>query len=185
MSELEQKLAKLYAADKASQALPEELKKALQQPVSLRQAGPSSQSWWAAAASVVAMLALAYVWHGSTFYQIQPEQQLGYMQVELHQLSPQDAQPKTAWSQRYTEYQQAKLQLDQQQALLGQLQQEHEQWQIAVCDQLLVKLAPELAVELQQQQQWQVGQAVELIRGQQGQILAVKQSLKLPQCQAG
>ncbi|MFC4655034.1 MULTISPECIES: hypothetical protein [Rheinheimera] len=136
--------------------------------------------------TLVAVVALAYVWQQDSYYQIQTVQQTGYHEVQLHQLSAQkQVTAVPGWQQRYRQYEQARQDLQQQQALLGQLLFEQQQWQVAVCDQLLVKLDQQLAEQLRQDQVWRQGQTVELVRGQQGQILAIRSSAQPLHCAAG
>ncbi|WP_337840799.1 hypothetical protein [Rheinheimera sp.] len=183
MSKLDNKLQQLYDADKATVAMPAQLQ---QQLSGLNRRSKSPHYWPQAAAAVLAILALAYVWQQDSYYQIQTVQQAGYHQVQLHQLTEHtdSAQPER-WQQRYQQYEQAKQTLAQQQALVGQLLFEQQQWQVAVCDQLLVKLDQQLAEQLRQDQSWRQGQTVELVRGQQGQILAIRSSERALHCAAG
>jgi hypothetical protein len=186
MSKLDQKLQQLYQQSKTEHPMPESLKQQLSQLTSK----PNARRWttyWPAVQGVAASAALIWLaqqlWWQPAYYQIQLQTDNSYHQVQLHSLSDTEAPPQqSAYQQRYRHYQQARQQLEQTNSLIGQLHFHDHQWQIAVCDQLLVKIDQQLAQELQQDQPWLEGQWVELKTGQQGQILAVHSQQQALQC---
>jgi hypothetical protein len=183
MSKLDEKLQQLYQQSKTEHPMPQQLKQQLLQLTSK----PKAKNWkslWPAMQGLAACVALIWLaqqlWWQPAYYQIVLQSDTTYHQVQVHSLAKNETLPQqTAYQQRYQQYQHARQQLEHSNSLVGQLRFTDQQWQIEVCDQLLVKIDQQLALELQQDQPWLAGQWVELKTGQQGQILAV-QSGKQP-----
>ncbi len=176
MNKLDEKLEQLYQQSKTEHPMPEQLKQQL-----LLLGARKTRRWaslWPALQGLAATVALIWLaqqlWWQPAYYQIVLQSDTTYHQVQLHRLAKEETsvQQKT-YQQGYQQYQQARQQLEYSNSLIGQLRFTEQQWQIEVCDQLLVKIDQQLASELQQDQQWLSGQWVEIKTGQQGQILAV------------
>lgn len=186
MNKLDDKLQQLYQQSKTEHPMPEHLKQQLLQ----LQSKPKTSGWkslWPAVQGVAACAALIWLaqqlWWQPAYYQIVLQSDTTYHQVQLHSLSKNETSPQqTAYQQRYQQYQQARQQLEQSNSLVGQLRFADQQWQIEVCDRLLVKIDQQLALELQQDKPWRAGQWVEIKTGQQGQILAVQSGKQGLQC---
>lgn len=177
MNKLDEKLQQLYQQSKTEHPMPEQLKQQLLQ-LSTRAKTRRWKTLWPAMQGVVATVALVWLaqqlWWQPAYYQIVVQSDNAYHQVQLHRLVKEETSPQQrAYQQRFQQYQQARQQLEHSNSLIGQLRFTEQQWQIEVCDQLLVKIDQQLASELQQDQQWLAGQWVEIRTGQQGQILAV------------
>lgn len=186
MNKLDEKLQRLYQQSKTEAPMPEQLK---QQLLHLK-LKPETERWksvWPAIQGIAACVALIWLaqqlWWQPAYYQIVLQSDTSYHQVQLHRLSESETSPQqTAYQQRYQQYQQARQQLELSNSLVGQLRFAEQQWQIEVCDKLLVKIDQQLALELQQDKPWRAGQWVEIKTGEQGQILAVLSGTQGPQC---
>jgi len=186
MNKLDDKLQQLYQQSKTEHPMPEQLK---QQLLELKPQ-PKTLSWkslWPAMQGLAACVALIWLaqqlWWQPQYYQIVLQSDATYHQVQLHSLAKNSSlTDQTAYQQRYQQYQQARQQLDQSNSLIGQLRFSGQEWQIEVCEQLLVKIDQQLALELQQDKPWRAGQWVELKTGQQGQILAIISGQQPLQC---
>jgi len=188
MNKLDEKLQQLYQQSKTEHPMPEQLKLQLLQ-LKLK---PQTARWkalWPAVQGIAACVALIWLaqqlWWQPAYYQIVLQSDASFHQVQLHTLSKSETSPQqTAYQQRYQQYQQARQQLEQSSSLIGQLRFTGQQWQIEVCDKLLVKIDQQLALELQQDKPWQAGQWVEIKTGQQGQILAVLSGTQGLECRS-
>jgi hypothetical protein len=186
MNKPEQKLQQLYQQSKADHPMPADLKRALLQ-LSTK---PEKRHWhklWPATQGLVASAALIWLaqqlWWQPEYYQIVLQSDAVYHQVQLHSLATESVKvQQSAYQQRYQQYQQARAQLELSNSLVGQLRFEGQHWQVAVCDQLLLKLDQQLADELRKDNKWQTGQWVELKTGAQGQILSVVSSRQPLHC---
>jgi len=186
MNKPEQKLQQLYQQSKANHPMPADLKRALLQ-LSTK---PEKRHWhklWPATQGLVASAALIWLaqqlWWQPDYYQIVLQSDTVYHQVQLHSLATESVKvQQSAYQQRYQQYQQARAQLELSNSLVGQLRFEGQHWQVAVCDQLLLKLDQQLADELRKDNKWQTGQWVELKTGAQGQILSVVSSRQPLHC---
>lgn len=183
---LDKKLQQWFQQSKAEHPMPASLQQQLLQLTPK----PNKTQWrfvWPAMQGLAASAALIWLaqqlWWQPDYYHIVVQPDKTYHQVQLHSLAKTEtAVAQTAYQQRYQQYQQARQQLQQSNSLVGQLSFIKEQWQIEVCDGLLVKIEQQLALELQQDKPWQHGQWVELKTGQQGQILAVYAGQQAPHC---
>lgn len=186
MNKLDQKLQQLYQQSKSEHPMPDQLKRQLLQ----LKSKPKTMSWkslWPAVQGLAASVALIWLaqqlWWQPSYYQIVLQSDMTHHQVQLHSLAKNETSPQqTAYQQRYQQYQQAQQQLERSNSLVGQLSFSGQQWQVEVCDRLLVKIDQQLALELQKDKPWQPGQWVELKTGQQGQILAVQSGKQALQC---
>jgi hypothetical protein len=186
MNKLDEKLQRLYQQSKADHPMPEQLEQQLLR-LKLKPGSTSRKAIWPALQGIAACVALIWLaqqlWWQPTYYQIVLQSDTSYHQVQLHTLSESETSPQqTAYQQRYQQYQQARQQLELSNSLVGQLRFSGQQWQIEVCDKLLVKIDQPLALELQQDKPWRAGQWVEIKTGQQGQILAVLSGTQGARC---
>lgn len=186
MNKLDEKLQQLYQQSKTEQPMPDQLRQQLLQ-LKPEQRKTNWRSLWPAVQGLAASVALIWLaqqlWWQPAYYQIVLQSDANYHQVQLHSLAKNEtSSQQTAYQQRYQQYQQARHQLEQSNSLVGQLSFSGQHWQVEVCDQLLVKIDQQLALELQKDLPWHAGQWVELKTGQQGQILAIISGKAALQC---
>lgn len=193
----EQQLQQQFQHSKQQHPLPATVKRSLLKVAKQRQR-PDFAHWWrygqlalgCAVLTVTAyLMSLPVTMPG---YQIVVSHSEHYQEIEQHLLTSRSVPAVVAPfstdnnQQRYQQLIAAQQQTTQFYAQVGQLDKTQPQWQIKVCDELLISLDASLIAALQQHDQsmstLQQDQWVEFRRGQSGQILAIVATGNTLQC---
>lgn len=192
-----QQLQDAYQQDKAAHAMPARVKQQILQQAE-RSKGLPYHGWFRNAQlalgsvflAVLGYLMLQPVSIGS--YQIVVSYTENATKMEAHSLTVRSLPAVVAQfaadesQQRYQQMLLAQDNINQFYAEQGVLQKVQQHWQITMCNEQVVSIDEALLLQLKtygvQLAQWQLEQNVELYRGPQGQILAIKPILQAQQC---
>ena len=194
--QFERDLQQQYQHEKARHAAPPQLSERIMQ----RAKPPVSQRWWPAwrnmqlALSSAFVLVLGYLLllqqpSSPLYYQIVVTSDSQYREVQQHRITVQKEQalamlPGDA-SNAYQQYVETAQRNDAFHTQTGLLRQNAEQWQISVCNDLLLKVDRQLLAQLNvvptpddfQLQQW-----VEFVSNDAGQLVAIRPTSTVLQC---
>lgn len=192
--QFDQDLQQQYQHDKALHPLPQQVRQAIRQTAMRRVAARQRPDWrfsWRSAQLAVCsalLLVMGYLMQqpqpvAKQYYQIMLVHSAQYREVQQHSVSNVKADDHNA-----TEYQQYLAAAQDTEVFhrqVGLLRQQQQQWQISVCNELLLTIDTELLAQLKmpaavrqaQQPQW-----VEFISNSHGQLLAIQPATQTLQC---
>lgn len=192
-----QQLQQAYQQDKAEHAMPERVKQQILLQAERRKGLPY-QGWFRNAQLALGSIFLAVLGYlmlqpvSISSYQIVVSYTENATKMEAHSLTVRSLPAVVAQftldesQQRYQQMMLAQQNISQFHAEQGVLQKVQQHWQITMCNDQVVSIDEALLQQLKtyevQLAQWQLEQNVELYRGPQGQILAIKPILQTQHC---
>ncbi|GHG69693.1 hypothetical protein GCM10010919_19800 [Alishewanella longhuensis] len=193
----EQQLQRAYQQSKANYPMPKKIRQQI-----LQQADSSKrfsyQNWFRNAQLVLGSIFLTVLGYlmlqpvSISSYQIVVTYTDNATKIESHSLTVRSLPAVVAQfsvdenQQRYQQMLLAQHRINQFHAELGVLHRGQQHWQITMCNHQVVSIDEALLQQLKiydtQLAQWQLEQSIEVYRGPQGQILAIKPAAQEQQC---
>ncbi|MBU1307992.1 MAG: hypothetical protein KKE30_00490 [Gammaproteobacteria bacterium] len=192
--QFDRELRQQYQHDKALHPLPQQVHRAIRQATARQRAAGKARNWrfsWRSAQLAVCsalLLVMAYLLQlpqpvTTQYYQVLLSHNEQYRQVQQHSVSTQVAADTNATE--YQHYIASTQHTEQFHRQIGLLRQQQQEWQISVCNdllltidtQLLAQLAMPKAVRQPQPPQW-----VEFISNSRGQLVAIQPATQALLC---